>query len=322
MGLKVLLTGGAGLVGSSVTRRLLDTGSEVFCADDLTLGTLRHVEEFETESGFEFERWDVSRHGWHAPLRGRSFDLLVHAAANSDISLGHGRPEEDARRTFTTTFECLLAARDLRIPSFLFCSTSAVYGSEPVLPTPELTPGLHPVSIYGAGKLASEAFISAFVENYGINAWVYRFGNVVGKRLTHGVIFDFIGKLRQNPAELQVLGDGRQTKTYVDVEDCVSGMLHAFEKSPPGKDHAERFQVFNLSTEGTTSVRQIAEETVAVVTGGKARIRYGTDPIGWVGDVPRTRLSVDKIGELGWRPTLDSTAAVFQAIRDFYEWSK
>jgi UDP-glucose 4-epimerase len=320
--MKALVTGGAGLVGNALCRKLLEQGAEVLCVDNLSLGTLRHIEEFKDRAAFKFENWDVSRPGWHEKLKGRRFDLLAHLAANSDISLGRERPEMDEERTFATTFEVLQAAKALRVANFLFSSTSAVYGADPVMPTPELAPRLHPVSIYGAGKLASEAYISAFVENYGLRAWVYRFGNVVGRRLTHGAIFDFVARLRKNPAELVVLGDGRQSKTYIDVEDCVGGMLHAFERSPAGKTHAERFQLFNLSTTGTTTVREIAEEAVAVVAGGKSAIRYGDSPIGWVGDVPKTSLDVSKISALGWAPKLDSTAAVAASIRDYAEWSR
>lgn len=320
--MKALVTGGAGMVGSSLIRRLLDQSAEVFCVDNLSLGTLRHLEDFSSNRSFTFEKWDVSRRDWHRPLKGRSFDVVVHLAANSDISLGHKRPEMDCERTFATTFETLLAARELKVPNFLFSSTSAVYGANPPFPTSESAGDMHPVSIYGAGKLASEVFISSFVENYGLNAWVYRFGNVVGRKLTHGVIYDFTRRLRENPAELTVLGNGRQTKTYIDVEDCVSGILHGFVESPAGRSHAERFQVFNLSTEGMTSVREIAEETVKVVTAGKAQIKYGDSSVGWVGDVPKTSLAVEKIMRLGWKPSLDSQGAVFKAIRDHNEWSK
>ena len=319
--MKVLVTGGAGMVGNALCRRLLGRGAEVLCVDDFSRGTPRHVDEFKGAAGFEFESWDVGRRGWHESLKGRSFDVLAHLAANSDISLGRERPEMDCARTFSTTFEALQAARELRIPNFLFSSSSAVYGADPVLPTPESASKLHPVSVYGAGKLASEAFISAFVENYGLNAWVYRFGNVVGEKLTHGAIYDFVARLRKDPAELVVLGDGRQNKTYIDVEDCVDGILRAFEGSPAGKTHAERFQVFNLSTAGTTSVAEIAREAVKVVAGGKSAIRYGSEPIGWVGDVPRTSLDVAKILALGWKPKRDSGAAVAASVRDYARWS-
>ena len=319
--MKVLLTGGAGLVGSSMCRKLLGKGAKVFCVDNYSMGTPRHLAEYKAHSDFEFEQWDVSRHDWHKPLIGRSFDLLIHLAANSDISLGNQQPQMDCERTFTTTFEALMAARALKIPNFMFSSSSAVYGADPIFPTPENSTNMHPVSVYGAGKLASEVFISAFVENYGVNAWVYRFGNVVGERLTHGVIFDFVQKLRRNPNELTVLGNGMQTKTYIDVEDTVDGMLLGFEKSPAGSTHARRFQIFNLSTEGMTSVRDIAEKTVAVVTDGKTTIKYGTSPIGWVGDVPKTSLAVEKMMNLGWSPRRDSNTAVFEAIKAHYEWT-
>jgi len=320
--MKVLVTGGAGLVGHEVSRRLLERGARVLCVDDLSLGTRRHVADFEGQAGFEFERWDVSQRDWHRKLQGRRFDLIVHLAANSDISLGQRQPEMELARTFSTSFETLRAAAALQVGDFVFSSTSAVYGAEPVMPTPESTPDMHPVSLYGAAKLASEAMISAWVENYGTRAWVYRFGNVVGEKLTHGVVFDFVAKLRRQPEELEVLGDGRQTKTYIHVEDCAAGILLAYERSRPGKTHAERFQVFNLSTRGTTCVREIAEESVRLLTGGRTKIRYGTSPVGWVGDVPRTSLAIDRITALGWKPRYDSTEAVFRAIRDHDAWTR
>ncbi|MDE2490427.1 MAG: NAD-dependent epimerase/dehydratase family protein [Elusimicrobia bacterium] len=319
--MNVLVTGGAGLIGSSLCRRLLERGDSVVCVDDFSLGTPRHVQDLKKEKGFRLEKRDVAKPGWHKGLKG-PFELVVHLAANSDISTGRKKPEMDLERTLLTTFETLQAARALRARGFAFASSSAVYGYEPVFPTPESAPRLHPVSVYGAGKLASEAYISAFVENYGLNAWVYRFGNVVGRRLTHGAIYDFVAKLRRDPSKLEVLGDGRQRKTYIDVEDCVSGILHGVAKSPAGKTHAERFQVFNLSTDGATSVREIAEEAARVLTGGKARIQYGESPIGWVGDVPRTSLDVAKLKALGWAPKLDSLSAVRKSVADYAEWSK
>ncbi len=319
--MRVLLTGGAGLVGNALTRLFLKKGAQVFCVDNFALGTPRHLEEFHNHSDFEFEELDASVSGWHKKIQGRKFDLLVHLAANSDISLGNARPEMDKNRTFDTSFEALQAAREMKIPKFIFSSTSAVYGANPPMPTSESSPNLHPVSIYGAGKLASEAFISAFVENYGLEAWIFRFGNVVGEKLTHGVIYDFIGRLRKNPKELNVLGNGFQTKTYIDVEDCVSGIGLAFEKSPPGASHAEKFKIFNLSTEGTTSVRQIAEETCRALNLKNCKVNYQDSPIGWVGDVPKTSLDVSKIKRYGWEPALDSTSAVFKSIRDYARWS-
>ncbi len=316
--MNVLITGAAGLVGSQMIETLLYKGANIFAVDNLTLGTEKHIEEFIKK--INFEKWDVSQRSWHFPLRGKKFDLLIHLAANSDISLGHSNPEMDCERTFSTTFETLMAARDLKIPNFIFSSSSAVYGDTKIFPTPEKSKEMYPVSIYGSGKLASENFISSFVNNYQINAWVFRFGNVVGKKLTHGVIYDFIRKLQKNPNVLEVLGNGLQHKTYIEVRDTVNGILHCFENSKAGSTHEEKFQIFNLSTNGATTVKEIAEETVRVVTNGKTKIHYGESSIGWVGDVPRTSLDVTKIMACGFRPQYESTQAVFQSIKSHYEW--
>ncbi|MEW6058132.1 MAG: NAD-dependent epimerase/dehydratase family protein [Bdellovibrionota bacterium] len=320
--MRALITGAAGLVGSFLAKKLIEQGARVFCVDDLSLGSLRHLEDISTRDGFDFAKVDVSQSGWHEPLKHSGFDLMVHLAANSDISLSHKFPETDYSRTLKTTFETLVAARALKVKNFMFSSSSAVYGAEPAFPTPETSPAMHPVSIYGAAKLASESFISAFVENYAVNAWVYRFGNVVGEKLTHGVIYDFIRRLIHEPTKLSVLGNGAQNKTYIDVEDCVEGMLCGFEKSPAGKSHKQRFQIFNLSTTGSTTVKEIAEEASRRITNGHAKIEYQSSDVGWVGDVPKTSLSVEKILSLGWRPRYDSTPAVFRAIQTHYDWTQ
>lgn len=320
--MKVLLTGAAGFIGSKMTEVLLQKGATVLGFDNLSLGTLNHIAPFSGKSGYDFIKADLSKPDWYASLRGSSFDVLIHLAANSDISLGHANPKMELERTTLTTFESLLAARELKVPHFVFSSTSAVYGANPAFPTPEETTNLHPVSNYGAAKLSSENFISSFVENYGLAAWVFRFGNVVGEKLTHGVIYDFDKKLRNNSTELEVLGNGLQNKTYIDVTDCVQGILWAYQKAPAGEKHASRFQVFNLSTEGSTSVKEIAEETVRHVTQGKAKIRYGTSSVGWVGDVPKTSLLTKKIQALGWQPKFTSNEAVFNSIRDYTAWTR
>lgn len=325
--MRALVTGGAGLVGSSLCRRLLEQGARVFCVDNFTLGSQRHIAEISANPDFQLENWDVSQRDWHKRLvnhgsGSQSFDVVFHLAANSDISLGHKQPQMDAQRTFQTTFETLLAAKDMGIPHFVFSSTSAVYGKDPQFPTPEASPCLHPVSVYGAGKLASENFISAFVENYGLSSWVFRFGNVVGQRLTHGVIYDFVARLRSNPHELIVLGNGMQNKTYIDVEDCVSGILAAYTKSPGAVSHESRFQIFNLSTAGSTTVTEIAEETNRVVTSGAAHIVYGSSSVGWVGDVAKTSLDVSRISKIGWAPQFKSTEAVYKSVADYFVWSQ
>ncbi len=311
------------MVGSLLAERLLEKGHSVVSVDDFSLGTRRHLEPAMKQAAYAFIEADVSQPDWHSVLQGRSFDVLFHLAANSDISLGGRDPVKDLQKTFTTTLHSLMAAKSLGIPDFVFSSSSAVYGQDPVLPTPEETPRMHPVSIYGSGKLASEVLISSFVENFGLNAWIYRFGNVVGKRLTHGVIYDFFHKLKKTPDRLVVLGNGHQTKTYIDAEDCVAGMVHGLlHARPRGKTHSDRFQIFNLSSDGHTSVRSIAENCVAQMTSGSAQIQYGSDPIGWVGDVPKTHLDTSRMLALGWKPRRSSDEAVDHAIRDFTAWTR
>ncbi len=322
-GARILVTGGAGLVGTSLCESLIRAGAEVLCIDNFTLGTRRHLKEIQGNSKFGLQELNVSEPSWHSKLKKMQFDFLFHLAANSDISVGSRFPHVDYERTLVTTFHTLEAARALNVKNFIFASSSAVYGARPVFPTPEVTTQMYPVSLYGAGKLASEHYISAYVENFGLNAWIYRFGNVVGKKLTHGVIYDFVHRLRKDPSKLQVMGNGMQTKTYIDVEDCVRGILLGVERSPakPETGHAGKFQIINLSTTGVTSVREIAEETVHVVTEGKAQILYGSEPIGWVGDVPKTNLDVSRMDALGFTPLLASKDAVTQSIHEFFKWS-
>ncbi len=323
--MRVLLTGVAGLIGSRMAEVLLGQGCRVVGVDNFVLGTKRHLAPLMDLPDFSFKELDVSRASWWTGLGSDAFDLLIHFAANSDISLGHARPTMELERTFMTSFQALESCRALGIKHFIFSSTSAVYGANPVFPTPEDASSLHPVSNYGAAKLASENHISSFVENYGLHAWVFRFGNVVGERLTHGVIYDFTKRLRENPARLQVLGNGYQNKTYIDVDDCVSGILTAYRAGAPRSSaqsagHSERFRVFNLSTRGSTSVRTIAERVVQSVGAAQTTIEYGDSSVGWIGDVPKTSLDTRRIEALGWKPKMTSDEAVFSAIERFARW--
>jgi len=320
--MNILITGGAGLVGSSFCEVLLSQNANVFCVDDLSLGSLKNLSSVSGKPGFDFLKSDVSIPEWYNAFKGKKIDLIIHLAACSDISLGNKNPDLDIQKTFQTTLHTLLATKALNIPNFIFSSTSAVYGANPIFPTPEETNKLYPISIYGAGKLSSEVLISAFVENYNLNAWIYRFGNVVGKKLTHGVIFDFRKKITDNQKFLQVLGNGKQEKTYIDVQDCLAGMLVGFNHKPENSTHSARYQVFNLSTSGSTQVSEIAKECVKVFGTEQTKIQYESSPVGWVGDVSKTSLNISKISNLGWKPKLNSTEAVFKSIREYHEWAK
>jgi len=239
----------------------------------------------------------------------RPFDITWHLAANSDIRAGVSDPDVDLRDTFLTTFNTLKVMRELKIPQLAFASTSAIYGVLPGKMEEDAGP-LFPISNYGAMKLASEACISSALESYLQRAWMFRFPNVVGNRSTHGVIYDFVQKLKANPAELEVLGDGTQEKPYFHVSDLLDAMLFIVDRAD-GK-----LNYFNIGTADTvTTVRYIAEAVIKRQSPG-ARIRYTGGNKGWVGDVPKFNYSIAKLQRLGWSPRLGSNAAVDRAVEE------
>src|SRR5688572_27918449 len=208
-----------------------------------------------------------------------------------------------------TTYHVLKMMDGLKFTQLCFASTSAIYGDQDKVLTEDTVP-LFPVSNYGAMKLASEAAISAVRERFLERAWIFRFPNVVGGRATHGAIFDFIRKLRSNPRELEVLGDGSQEKPYLHVSELIEAMLFLFDRVK------QKLNFYNIAPDGTaTTVRQIAETVVKVVS-PRAKIRYTGGSKGWVGDVPRFRYSIDKLKKAGWSPKMTSNEAVELAVNE------
>jgi UDP-glucose 4-epimerase len=306
---KLLITGGTGFIGSHLCDALIDGGHDVTCVDDLSLGRIENVRHLFDRPGFRFERLDLlDRAGLRDLMATGSFDCVFHLAANSDIPRGLEDPEVDLRKTFLTTFEVLYAMRAAGVRRLVFASTSAIYG-ELDRPLNEETGPLWPISLYGAAKLGSEAFVSAFGACFDMQAWIFRFPNVVGERATHGAMYDFINKLRANPRELVVLGDGGQTKPYLYVKDLVAGILL-------GWTHADgRLNCFNLGVESATSVTRMAEIVREEMGLHGAAIRYTGGDRGWVGDVPRFRYDLAKIHGLGWRASRTSDEALRTAVR-------
>ena len=200
-----------------------------------------------------------------------------------------------------------------KVQRLIFASTSAIYGEASVKPTPENYGPLYPISFYGASKLACEALCTAFSHNYDLQIWAYRFANIVGSHSTHGVIYDFIERLKKEPKRLTILGNGTQRKSYLHVSDCVKGMQFGFEHS------AQAFQLFNLASVGVTNVRFIAEEVtrqMKAVTAVQAELVFGEGDRGWKGDVAYTYLDGKAFHELGWEAQLDSDGAVRLAISE------
>ena len=312
--MKILVTGGAGFVGSHLCEKLLNQGNDVIAYDNLTLGKKENLNNCIPNKKFTFIKNDLCNDpGLSSTVEG--CELVFHLAANSDISAGAKQTDIDLQNGFISTYKLLDAMRVAGCNKIVFSSTSAIYGEAKIKPTPETYGSLCPESLYGASKLAAEGFISAFAHNYGMQAWIFRFANIVGARVTHGVIFDFITRLKKDPKILQVLGNGTQKKSYLHIDDCISGILFAIEAAQ------EKVNIFNLASEGTTNVKTIAEEVVKKM-GLSSKISYGTSDRGWVGDIPFTWLDGNALAKRGWHAKMDSNTAVLKSIDDILEsWS-
>jgi len=238
----------------------------------------------------------------------RPVDEIWHLAASSDIPAGIADPGIDLRDTYMTTFNTLAVMKELGIGTLAFASSSAIYGDHGERSLSEDTGPLFPISNYGAMKLASEAAISAALESYLKRAFIFRFPNVIGVPATHGVVLDFVRKLKATPGRLQVLGDGTQQKSYLHVEDLVNAML--FIRARAG----ERLNYYNIGPgDDGVSVRDIAQAVVRAVAPG-ASIAFGVGNRGWVGDVPRFAYATEKLARLGWTPSLSSAQAIQKAL--------
>lgn len=309
---KILVTGGAGFIGSHLVDKLLSEDNEVVAVDNLLLGKLDNIRDALKNYKFEFEQFDIlNKDKLFELFKIKKFDIVFHMAANSDIAVSHSNPNIDFENTFETTYNTLLAMKEFNVKKLVFSSTSAIYG-DTIEKIDENFGPLFPVSHYGASKLASEAFISSFCENYGIKAWINRFPNVVGERATHGVIFDFIKKLRKNPDVLEVLGDGEQVKPYLYVKDLVDAILFVY------KNTDEKINFYNIGVENRTKVKEIAQMVVEEM-GLASEIKYKGGERGWVGDVPEFSYNLDKIHKLGWSAKNSSNEAVRKSIQYILE---
>ncbi len=308
MSKNILITGGAGFIGSHLSDTLLELGHKITVFDNLSLGRLSNIEEAQKNPNFKFIKGDIlDKEALFEVFKNGNFDTVFHMAANSDIAKSHANPNVDFDNTLTTTYNVLLGMKEYGVKNIVFASTSAIYGDTGVAVTENYGP-LFPISHYGASKLASEAYISSFCENYGFKAWITRFPNVVGERATHGAIYDFINKLRKNKNELEVLGDGTQIKPYLYVKDLVEAILLVWNTTN------EQINYFNLGVESRTTVREMAEMVIEEM-GLNAEIKYTGGNKGWVGDVPAFSYSLDKIHSLGWNPKVSSNDAVRKSIR-------
>jgi len=302
----VLVTGGAGFVGSHLVEGLLARGLEVRIIDNLSSGNREWVP---SDEGLEFILGNINNGNLVADALD-GCNHVYHMAADPVIRGGFADSEtrtSQVENNFSGTRSLLEAMVEQGVGAISFASSSVVYGDSVILPTPENYGPMRPVSIYGATKLASEGLISAYSHGFDLVYWIFRFANVVGPRSGLGVVHDFVSKLKRDPNNLEILGDGKQTKCYLHVIDCVDAMLFAEERS--------RNEIFNLGTPTPISVDRVAELVIEEMGLENVKLNYTGGTRGWKGDLPTTFLDTSRIRSLGWSPGMDSEEAVREMAR-------
>jgi UDP-glucose 4-epimerase len=307
--MKAFVTGGAGFIGSHLVDRLMADGAKVTVFDNLSSGKKEFIAPHLKSAGFRFVKGELLNLA-EVKKGIKGHDIVFHLAANPEVRMGLEDTSLDLKQETIVSYNVLEAMRLASVRKIVFSSSSTIYGEAPLTPIAENYGPVLPISLYGAAKLACEGLVSAFSHIFGMQSWIYRFANIVGSRVTHGVIFDFITKLKLNPGELEILGDGKQSKPYLHVSDCVDGMLFSFRRA------SERVNVYNLGCDSETGVSDIARMLVAEMGLKDVKFRYTGGERGWPGDVARVRFNVDKMKKLGWQAKFSSDEAVRQAIKD------
>ncbi|MCC6903444.1 MAG: NAD-dependent epimerase/dehydratase family protein [Polyangiaceae bacterium] len=303
--MKTLVIGGAGFIGSHLVDRLVSRGP-VTLFDNMSVGKREFVAEHLSSGAARLVEGELLELDQVCEVV-KGHDVVFHLAANPEARWGLENPRLDLEQGTIATWNVLEAMRRGGVTALVFSSSGTMYGDTAEV-CAEGDLGALPISLYGASKFACEALISAYVECFGLRGLIYRFGNVVGPRGTHGAALDFLKKLKVTPDELEVLGDGAQAKPYVFVTDCVDGMLF-------GLDHTTGpLDIFNIAPPDFTSVRRIAELCIAASPNPQARIRYAGGTRGWPGDVPQSRIDPSKLAALGWRVSKTSDEAVSSAV--------
>jgi UDP-glucose 4-epimerase len=307
--MKVFVTGGAGFIGSHLVDKLINKGNIVTVYDNLSSGKKQYIKQHLENNNFSFIQADLlDLKQVKKEIKGH--DVVFHIAANPHVRLGEKQTDLDLKYETIATYNVLESIRVNNIKKIIFSSSSVVYGETPEISLTETYGPTLPISLYGAGKLASEGLISAFCGTFDLQAWIYRFANVVGTRGTHGVVVDFIEKLKKNPKELEILGDGKQCKPYLHVSDCIEGIIFGLEHSH------DKINLLNLGCKTNTTVTKIAEMVVEEMGLNGVSFKYTGGKRGWKGDVPRFQLDAGKMNKLGWNERYTSDEAVKKAIKE------
>jgi len=305
---KIFITGGAGFIGSNLVKRLIKN-NQVTVYDNFSGGKIEFLSPVLKEKNLKIIKGDILDFPkLNKTLKGH--DLVIHLASNPDIAKGFDDPSIDVKQGILTTFNVLNAMRLNNVKKIIYTSGSGVYGDQEEIFIKENYGPLIPVSMYGASKLSAEALISAFCHLYEMQGWILRPANIVGENQTHGVVYDFIKKLQKNPKELLILGDGKQKKCYLYVDDLINAMMVAFLKSH------QTVNIFNVASKSFSTVNEIAKIVIDEMSLENVKFKYTGGRIGWKGDVPQIKLDVNKLTRLGWRPKFKSNDAVRQAVKD------
>jgi UDP-glucose 4-epimerase len=303
----VVVTGSAGFIGSNLVDRLLANDHQVIGIDNFSTGQRRFLDIALKHTNFRLVEIDLL----DVDALKRAFvgcEAVFHLSANADVRFGTNHPHRDLEQNTIATYNVLEAMRANGIKKIAFSSTGSVYGESPVVPTPEDGPFPIQTSLYGASKAAGEGLISAYCEGFGFQSWIFRFVSILGERYTHGHVFDFYQKLKSDPSRLQVLGNGRQRKSYLYVQDCIDAILLAMDKAQ------DKVNIFNLGVDGycevNDSIGWICEEL-----GLKPKLEYSGGDRGWIGDNPFIFLDTKRIQALGWEPQFGIKEGVIKTVQ-------
>jgi UDP-glucose 4-epimerase len=301
------ITGGSGFIGSNLSERLINEGARVIVYDNLNTGRQEYIQHLIGNKNFEFVKGDVlDKDALSKAMKGKGVTTIIHLAANGDIQKGTNDTTVDLNQGTIATYNVLEEARKCDVKNIAYSSSSVVYGLAKIKPAPEDLPS-RPISLYGASKASAETEIMAFSYLFGMNYYIFRYANIIGKNQSRGVVPDLMRKIGANSKELEVLGDGNQTKSYLNINDCMNGMILIMTKSKSGEN------IYNLGNDDRISVREIAEMIVAKAAPG-ANIRYTGSQGGWKGDIADTSISVEKIKKEGFLPSMNSRKAIENSI--------
>jgi len=304
---KAFITGGAGFIGSNLTDRLLQNGHEVRVYDNLSTGQLRFLDDAKNDERFSFVEGDLLDEDTLSKSM-EGFQMVFHLSANADVRFGTDHPRRDLEQNTIATFNVLEAMRHQSIRKIAFASTGSVYGEAEVIPTPEDAPFPIQTSLYASSKLAGESLISSYCEGFDFQAWIFRFVSILGERYTHGHVYDFYKKLKTDPTRLEVLGNGKQTKSYLYVQDCIDSILLAIEKGQ------KKVNLFNLGVDDYCTVND-SIGWICEALGVDPKLNYSGGERGWIGDNPFIYLDTQKINQMGWKPKLGIQEAILKTIK-------